>query len=87
MGLIAGIILKTLNSYYPGSISIPISENSSFHDYIYFSFVTLTTLGYGDILPVKPIAKSFVIMLSIAGQFYMAIIMAFLVSKYLNNKK
>ena len=36
-----------------------------FHDYLYFSFVTLTTLGYGDISPANAIAKSIVFVLAI----------------------
>jgi voltage-gated potassium channel Kch len=46
----------------------------------YFSFVTLTTLGYGDILPTNPIARFFAYMEAVAGVFYMAIVVASLVS-------
>jgi voltage-gated potassium channel Kch len=46
----------------------------------YYSFVTLTTLGYGDILPTNHIAEFFVYMESIVGVFYMAIIVSSLIS-------
>jgi voltage-gated potassium channel Kch len=46
----------------------------------YFSFVTLTTLGYGDILPTNPVAQFFAYMEAVAGVFYMAIVVASLVS-------
>jgi hypothetical protein len=46
----------------------------------YYSFVTLTTLGYGDILPTNHIAEFFVSMEAIVGVFYMAIIVASLIS-------
>lgn len=46
----------------------------------YYSFVTLTTLGYGDILPTNHIAEFFVYLEAITGVFYMAIIVASLVS-------
>ena len=49
----------------------------------YYSFVTLTTLGYGDILPTNHIAEFFVYMESITGVFYMAIIVASLISLHL----
>ena len=52
----------------------------------YFSFVTLTTLGYGDILPATPIARAWVSIETIVGQFYLAIILARLVSISLNKK-
>nr|WP_269764034.1 potassium channel family protein [Shewanella benthica] len=46
----------------------------------YFSFVTLTTLGYGDISPISPFSQVLVYMEAIAGVFYMAIVVASLVS-------
>ena len=46
----------------------------------YYSFVTLTTLGYGDILPTNHIAEFFVSMEAIFGVFYMAIIVSSLIS-------
>ena len=47
---------------------------------IYFSFVTLTTVGYGDITPVAHVAKSLAIVEGLLGQLYPAIILARLVS-------
>jgi hypothetical protein len=58
-----------------------------FHDYIYFSFVTLTTLGFGDITPNIPIAKSLTVSLSLLGQLYLTILVAMLVGKYLSRSK
>lgn len=49
-------------------------------DVMYFSFVTLTTLGYGDILPISPLARFFVYIEAIVGVFYMAIVVSSLVS-------
>jgi len=46
----------------------------------YYSFVTLTTLGYGDILPSNHVAEFFVYMEAIIGVFYMAIIVSSLIS-------
>jgi hypothetical protein len=51
---------------------------------IYFSFITLTTLGYGDISPALPIPRFFVFIESILGSFYLAIMVASLVSNRLN---
>lgn len=56
----------------------------AFHDYLYFSFVTLTTLGYGDITPANALAKSIVVMIAIAGQLYLTVLVAMLVGKYLS---
>ena len=55
---------------------------SHFGDYLYYSFVNYTTLGYGDILPLVPFAKSLAILMSVSGQMYVAVIIAMLVGKY-----
>jgi hypothetical protein len=47
---------------------------------IYYSFVTLTTVGYGDVTPISPTTRTFAWIEAITGQFYLAIIVAGLVS-------
>jgi len=49
---------------------------------LYFSFVTMATLGYGDILPLKPYTRAFSTLITVSGQFYIAIIVALLVGKF-----
>jgi len=58
-----------------------------FHDYLYFSFVTLTTLGYGDITPANALGKSIVIMIATVGQLYLTVLVAMLVGKYLSGSR
>ena len=53
---------------------------------MYYSFVTLTTLGYGDLTPVKPIARTVGYLEAIVGQFYLAVLVAWLVGMYLSGK-
>ena len=60
----------------PGSGVDRVSES------IYYTFVTFSTTGYGDILPKHPLAKSLAILIGISGQLYIAIIIAMLVGKY-----
>ena len=55
-------------------------------DWIYFSFVTITTLGYGDILPVTQTARSLAFAEAIVGQFYIAVLVAGLVSAYISTQ-
>ena len=50
------------------------------HVLTYYSFVTLTTVGYGDISPVSPATRTLAWMEAITGQFYLAVIVAGLVS-------
>ena len=49
-------------------------------DFVYFSFVTLTTVGYGDVTPVHPVARSLAVAEALTGQLYPAILLARLVS-------
>lgn len=47
--------------------------------FLYFSFVTMTTLGYGDITPVAPVARSLAMLEAIIGQIYLVVMIAWLV--------
>ncbi len=57
------------------------SDVAAFSQLIYFSFVTMSTLGYGDLLPVTPAVRTMAWIQSVAGQFYIAVIVAWLVSE------
>jgi voltage-gated potassium channel len=88
MGLIWALLYLLVAQFLPGAF-IGIAHDVwhvNFSNAIYFSFVTLTTLGYGDISPVAPVARFLVYMEAIVGVFYMAILVASLigarVSKY-----
>jgi len=63
------------------------STAEGFHEYIYFSFVTLTTLGYGDIIPISPVAKSITLVIAVTGQLYLTILVAVLVGKFLRQEE
>lgn len=55
---------------------------------LYFSFVTLTTLGYGDVLPVTGLSRTVAYLESVAGVMYPAILISMLVGKFgLSNQK
>ena len=54
------------------------------NDFTYYSFVTLTTLGYGDITPVAPIARPVAFLEAILGQVYIAIVIARLVGLHIS---
>ena len=49
---------------------------------IYYSLITLATVGYGDILPVSETARTFAVMEATVGQFYIAVIVAVFVGMY-----
>ena len=73
---------------HPGSFSASLFQRptgnvapllASLHTFVYYSFVCLTTTGFGDILPVSEGARSLSVMESVFGQLYMAILIARLV--------
>ncbi len=67
----------------PGSFTGAITDSARFSSWMYFSFVTLATLGYGDIAPAHPVARSLAVAEAITGQLYLAILIARLVSQEL----
>ena len=46
------------------------------HQFLYFSVITLTTLGCGDIMPASPAARSLVMLEAMSGQFFFAVFVA-----------
>jgi predicted nucleic-acid-binding Zn-ribbon protein len=52
----------------------------------YFSFVTIATLGYGDIVPKLPTTQMLAILEAVIGQFYMAVVIAWLVGTYVRRR-
>ena len=70
-------IAEALPGSFNGLPQAPWLEN--FATATYFSFVTITTLGFGDISPVLPLARFLVTMEAIVGVFYMAIVVASLI--------
>jgi voltage-gated potassium channel Kch len=53
----------------------------------YFSFVTLATLGYGDISPASPIAQVIVILEAVTGVFYLAVVVASLIGAFFGENR
>lgn len=88
LGIIWSLAYYFINIVMQGSFDGNLTENIhlQLNDFVYFSFVTLTTLGYGDILPLSATARALVYMEAVFGQFYLAILVAGLVSVHINNK-
>ncbi len=81
MGLIWAMMYLFLAQTIPGAFN-GLEQRvwyDNFADAAYYSFVTLTTLGYGDISPVTPLARFLAYMQAVVGAFYMAILVASLI--------
>ena len=89
LGVIWALVYSLVELAAPGSFrGIDAGVDAGWDsNWIYFSFVTLTTLGYGDITPVSATARSLVYLQAIAGLFYMAVLVAGLVSAYISEKQ
>ena len=83
-GLFLGVLYWVIEQFSPGSITVVSGGHSAFSisAAIYFSFVTLATLGYGDLVPHSEIARGIAIVEAVAGQLYLAVMIARLVSLY-----
>ncbi|HFB97797.1 MAG TPA: potassium channel protein [Bryobacterales bacterium] len=83
LGLGWASIFSALEKVAPGSFRLATAQaGEGGLELIYFSFVTLTTLGYGDITPLTDRARSLVILETITGQLYLAVMVARLVTLY-----
>jgi hypothetical protein len=84
IGLIGGVTFEFLDTLIPNSFSS--TEYANTYKYYYFSFISITTVGYGDIIPLTPPAQAITLIMNIIGQFYLTIVVALFVGKYLNKK-
>ncbi len=88
MGFVFGEAYVLIDNWIPGAFASAADAGNppdlaefgrGREELLYFSFVTLTTLGYGDITPLAPIARSVVILEALSGQLYLATLIARLV--------
>ena len=87
LGIIGGFAFMLIENIYPGSLNnLQLTDLTHPSKFYYFSFTTLTTLGYGDITPTSSAAQSVSIVLSSSGQLYLTIIVAILVGRYIHGR-
>jgi hypothetical protein len=86
LGLLWSIAYGLVARLSPGAFSLPSGEESirgmTRFSAFYFSFVTLSTVGYGDIAPVSKVARMLAVTEAMTGMLYMAVLIARLVSLY-----
>jgi hypothetical protein len=80
-GLLFGVLYWSISIAWPGSFA-EAGDDAIFtlSSAMYFSFVTLATLGYGDVLPKSEVARGLAIFEAVGGQLYIAVLIARLVS-------
>jgi len=89
LGFLAFFLFMSIELTYPGAYTGVLMESDDFNfrtdSILYYSFITLLTIGYGEIVPAIPIAQKSAILVGLAGQFYMVIITAVVVEKYIRH--
>lgn len=85
LGLVWAMLYAVIETLHPGSFTGTSTSGDTrpWSDLIYYSYVTLTTLGYGDVLPLSTRVRSLAILEAITGVFYVAVLVARLVSLHI----
>jgi len=75
VGATYAFIYEALNVAAPGSIAMEGREATP-AEYVYFSLTTMTSVGYGDVLPRTPVARAIAMAQALTGQLYVAVLIA-----------
>jgi hypothetical protein len=81
-GLIFGVCYWLLDQTWPASFGVAAESDLDLARAIYFSFVTIATVGYGDVVPASDSARGLAILEAVGGQMYLTVLVARLVSLY-----
>ncbi len=82
LGLMWGALYMFVETLRPGAFSTSLGRPVAYPDLMYYSFVTLTTLGYGEITPAIPQVQSLAVLEATSGVLYLAVLVARLVASY-----
>ena len=87
LGFIAFFMFTYIELYQPNSFQGFLLESQNFveklNSLFYYAYITMLTIGYGDITPITPIAQKATVFVGLMGQFYTVIITAVVVEKYI----
>ena len=88
LGFIGFFICMSIEMAFPGSFeglyNVNDPSNTLTERLMYYSYITMLTIGYGEIIPITSLAQKASILIGLLGQFYLAIITASIVGKYIN---
>lgn len=89
-GVFMGVLYWSLDQVWQNSIIVNgpgASDPFLLGEGVYFSFITLATVGYGDMVPGNGVVRNLAIVEAIAGQFYLAVMIARLMSLYMRESR
>ena len=90
IGISGTFLAALLESLDPGAFMTggqPLEPATQLSSLMYYSLVTLSTIGYGDITPTTAAARSLSLLLGLSGQIYLTVLIAMLIGKYLNERQ
>jgi hypothetical protein len=82
LGLLWTTLYLAMDAFYPGSIRIGSLPADRQTELLYFGLITLSTIGYGDIVPLSGEARILAALEGVTGVLYIAITVALLVSRF-----
>ncbi|MEM9679800.1 MAG: ion channel [Bacteroidota bacterium] len=89
LGFLAFFLFMSIELMNPGAFSGILIETNDIvlksEGILYYAYITLLTIGYGEIVPTIPIAQKAAVLVGLMGQFYMVIITAVVVEKYIKH--
>jgi voltage-gated potassium channel len=87
IGVMCGFLFSVIEDVWPGSFqmarTVGPEPGEKLMLFTYYSFITLSTVGYGDVVPVSPVARSFSFVEAVMGQIYLATLIARLVGLHI----
>jgi voltage-gated potassium channel len=87
LGLCGASFASLLEWSITDAYRLPENVNAhKFENFIYYSFVTITTVGYGDMLPIHPASKMLAILLCVSGHLYTTIVLAIIIGKFISGR-
>lgn len=88
IAILGSILAAIIHTMVPNAYNFVVDYNAHmFEDYVYYSFVTVTTVGYGDVVPTHSASKMLAIFLSVSAHLYSTIILGMIIGKFISSQK
>ncbi|WP_431121112.1 ion channel [Flagellimonas flava] len=91
LGFLAFFLFMAIELTHPGAFQGILLENQQIaiksEAILYYAYITLMTIGYGEIVPAIPIAQKAAMLVGLMGQFYLVIVTAVVVEKYIKHSQ
>lgn len=84
--MMSDVIYRFIYNAKNATLAFGYTQTPTVFDYVYFTFITMTTVGYGEVTPAVPLTKSLTMLTALTGQLYLTILVAMLVGKFLSKE-